>query len=190
MSNYLSNEKLRQFIENTSRRFSKDGFHIVGINTLLKESVISKMTIYKYFPTKESLIIACLKSKNESLKEQVKLLKNAQIATSYIDLFKKIYDLHTDLESDYFLLFKGIFELKSDYPEAYKIIAEYRKWLIYEILQIFPLIKTNITLQDAYIFLFIIDGALSLLVTEQKIDDRHSLFNYFLSAACEIEKAE
>lgn len=187
MSNYLSNEKLRQFIENTSRRFSKDGFHLVGINTLLNESVISKMTIYKYFTSKESLIIACLKSKSESLKEHVKMLKNAQTETTYIELFKRIYDLHTNIESDYFLLFKGIFELKSDYPEAYKIIAEYRKWLIYEILQIFPLIKTNVTLQDAYIFLFIIDGALSLLVSEQKIDDRHRLFNYFISAACNVQ---
>ena len=40
--------------------FNKNGFHATGINEILKEANVSKMTLYKYFKTKDELIVEAL----------------------------------------------------------------------------------------------------------------------------------
>jgi AcrR family transcriptional regulator len=42
------------------RLFYRDGFRIVGIDTLLAEAGVAKMTLYKHFASKEDLIVAVL----------------------------------------------------------------------------------------------------------------------------------
>ncbi|MDC5389772.1 TetR/AcrR family transcriptional regulator, partial [Acinetobacter baumannii] len=40
--------------------------------------------------------------------------------------------------------------------------------------------KKNATYQEAHIFLFIIDGAMTQLLSPNHVDDRESLFDYYL----------
>lgn len=42
------------------RLFYRDGFRIVGIDTLLAEAGVAKMTLYNHFASKEELIVAVL----------------------------------------------------------------------------------------------------------------------------------
>jgi AcrR family transcriptional regulator len=42
------------------RLFYRDGFHAVGIDTVLAEAGVAKMTLYNHFPSKEDLIVAVL----------------------------------------------------------------------------------------------------------------------------------
>ncbi|WP_448204867.1 TetR/AcrR family transcriptional regulator [Azospirillum sp. sgz302134] len=41
--------------------FNRHGFHQTGIDTLMRESGVSKTTLYKYFPSKEDLVLEALK---------------------------------------------------------------------------------------------------------------------------------
>lgn len=52
--------KRTQVIEKCLEIFYRDGFHATGMDTLVAQTGISKTTMYKYFPTKQELILATL----------------------------------------------------------------------------------------------------------------------------------
>ncbi len=45
--------------------FYKNGFHATGIDTILAESGVAKMTLYKYFKGKDDLILAALELREQ-----------------------------------------------------------------------------------------------------------------------------
>lgn len=45
--------------------FYRHGIHAVGVDRIIKESNVAKMTFYKYFPSKSKLIAAYLRNRNE-----------------------------------------------------------------------------------------------------------------------------
>ena len=47
------------------RLFSENGYHATGIDRLIKESGVAKMTLYKHFASKEDLILAALRRWDE-----------------------------------------------------------------------------------------------------------------------------
>ena len=47
-------------VETALRLFYEKGFHATGIDTILAESGVAKMTLYKYFKSKDDLILAAL----------------------------------------------------------------------------------------------------------------------------------
>lgn len=47
-------------VEVALRLFYRNGFHATGIDTILAESGVAKMTLYKYFKGKDDLILAAL----------------------------------------------------------------------------------------------------------------------------------
>ncbi|MGL4609586.1 MAG: TetR/AcrR family transcriptional regulator, partial [Trueperaceae bacterium] len=49
-----------QILETATRLFYQQGFRAVGIDTIIAESGVAKMTLYKHFPSKDDLIVAYL----------------------------------------------------------------------------------------------------------------------------------
>jgi AcrR family transcriptional regulator len=49
------------------RLFYRDGFRAVGIDTLLGEARVAKMTLYHHFASKEELIVAILEQRSAAL---------------------------------------------------------------------------------------------------------------------------
>ncbi len=45
--------------------FARHGFHATGIDRVLKESGVAKMTLYKHFRSKDELILAALRRRDE-----------------------------------------------------------------------------------------------------------------------------
>lgn len=190
MSYKISNNKILNLFQTSCMLFTQYGFHTVGINTIINNGNISKMTLYKYFPSKEKLISACLKYQKDKLVEQIILIKDLTHDISEIEKLKQIFLVHTDLHGDYFLLFKAIFEIKNEFPEAYNFVLTYRSWLINEVFELIQLIKGKASKHDALLLLYIIDGTLTQLISTDNVDDKDRIFNYFLVAAIEKRNYE
>ncbi|MFH3667550.1 TetR/AcrR family transcriptional regulator [Acinetobacter baumannii] len=166
--------------------FNKYGFHNVGVDRIIASANVTKTTFYKYFHSKARLIEMSLTFQKDALKEKVFSLIHLSHDLSVEEKLKKIYFLHVDIESFYHLPFKAIFELEKTYPEAYQVVTDYRHWLIKEIHQLILTQKGKATVEDAYLFLFVIDGAMVRLLGENKVDERDKLLDYFLFMVFEV----
>ncbi len=51
-------------LEAALRLFTREGFHAVGIDRILAEAGVAKMTLYKHFASKQDLIVAALAHKD------------------------------------------------------------------------------------------------------------------------------
>jgi AcrR family transcriptional regulator len=60
-------EKKKALIETATRLFSRCGFHAVGIDRIIAESRVAKMTMYKHFPSKSRLVVEVLNEQGSAL---------------------------------------------------------------------------------------------------------------------------
>ncbi|MGN6666064.1 MAG: TetR/AcrR family transcriptional regulator [Trinickia sp.] len=60
-------EKKKALIETATRLFSQFGFHAVGIDRIIAESHVAKMTMYKHFPSKTRLVVEVLNEQGAAL---------------------------------------------------------------------------------------------------------------------------
>lgn len=52
-------------LETAAHLFFRDGFRAVGVDTIIKQADVAKMTLYRHFPSKDDLIVAYLQDTNE-----------------------------------------------------------------------------------------------------------------------------
>jgi AcrR family transcriptional regulator len=55
----------QKILDTAGPLFYQQGFHAVGIDTIVAESGVAKMTLYRHFPSKQELIVAYLEQTNE-----------------------------------------------------------------------------------------------------------------------------
>ncbi|EPP0629218.1 TetR/AcrR family transcriptional regulator, partial [Acinetobacter baumannii] len=59
---FKKKQSKREIILDTATQlFIQESYIAVGIDRIIAESNVAKMTFYKYFPSKEELIFVCLK---------------------------------------------------------------------------------------------------------------------------------
>jgi AcrR family transcriptional regulator len=56
-----------QLLQTAFELFNRQGYHATGIDQILAESGVAKATLYKYFPSKEDLILAVLERRHQQL---------------------------------------------------------------------------------------------------------------------------
>jgi AcrR family transcriptional regulator len=56
-----------RILETAERLFYRDGYRAVGVDTIVENSGVAKMTLYRHFPSKDDLIAAYLERTNGQL---------------------------------------------------------------------------------------------------------------------------
>jgi AcrR family transcriptional regulator len=161
-----------QVVNKSIELFHYNGFHLVGIDRLVKECAVTKATFYNYFHSKERLIEICLIVQKERLKEKVVSVVEYDRDTNAVDKLKKLYLLHADLDGLYYLLFKAIFETKLTHPKAYITAVRYRTWLINEIYSLLRALNSDVSFTDAKLFLYMIEGVIIQRLSSGEVDER------------------
>jgi AcrR family transcriptional regulator len=59
-------EARQRILETADRLFYQNGIRAVGIDRIIAEAEVAKMSLYKHFPSKDDLIVAVLKHREES----------------------------------------------------------------------------------------------------------------------------
>lgn len=85
-------EKRQHIIETAYRLFKRDGFHATGIDRIIAEAQVAKMTMYRHFPSKDGLIVAVLSWRAERFKRQFDRL--AETAATPQQKIAAIFDWH------------------------------------------------------------------------------------------------
>ena len=62
-----SSAKRQHLLATAWRLFYRDGYRTVGIDTLLTEADVAKMTLYNHFSSKDDLIVAVIRKRSEEV---------------------------------------------------------------------------------------------------------------------------
>ena len=170
MSNLKISPRALQVVHTSIQLFDHYGFHKAGIDFILQQTKIAKMTFYNNFQSKERFIEICMTVQKERLKQEVLAIIYSCQHLMAADKLREIYFLHADLNSPYHLLFKAIFEIEQLYPIAYQVVIEYREWLVQEILELLSGMEMSLLKPDVDLFLFMIDGAMIQLLSGFEVD--------------------
>ncbi len=72
--------KREQLVETALELFCSGGFHATGIDRILAESGVAKMTLYNHFKSKDELILAALRLRDERFRNS--FMQNVERKTS------------------------------------------------------------------------------------------------------------
>jgi AcrR family transcriptional regulator len=61
----MASDRRQHLVDTALHLFYHRGFHATGIDTILAEAGVAKMTLYKHFKSKEELILAVLRRRDE-----------------------------------------------------------------------------------------------------------------------------
>lgn len=64
-----TSEARQRILETADRLFYQDGIRAVGIDRIIAEANVAKMSLYKHFPSKDDLILAVLKHREDTVLE-------------------------------------------------------------------------------------------------------------------------
>ncbi|MFK4448901.1 AcrR family transcriptional regulator [Caballeronia udeis] len=66
-----SSDKRQHIIETAYTLFKRAGFHATGIDRIIAEADVAKMTMYRHFPNKDGLIVEVLEYRAKRFKHQL-----------------------------------------------------------------------------------------------------------------------
>lgn len=85
-------EKRQSIVETAYRLFKRDGFHATGIDKIIADAGVAKMTMYRHFPTKDGLIVEVLDWRAERFRRQLDQLAGAAMTPG--EKIAAIFDWH------------------------------------------------------------------------------------------------
>ncbi|MDC4765229.1 TetR/AcrR family transcriptional regulator, partial [Acinetobacter baumannii] len=145
--------------------FNQKSYTSIGVDKIIAESNVAKMTFYKYFPSKESLIMECLHHRNINIQNSIYEKLSLHPDVSPIDKIHLIFNWYIDWiyteEFNGCLFKKATMEVVQLYPSVKNPINEYREWLYELVFSILIKIQVEDAAALTNLFLNILDGVIN-----------------------------
>lgn len=110
--NRQTEKKLKYLLEKSKELFLKYGYNAITVDRIANEAGISKMTIYKYFNSKEDMFMEVIRKDIEYQADEI--MKAISEGSCSIDRIETLYNYSTNMAKNYSLvLIRDIMEKKS-----------------------------------------------------------------------------
>lgn len=162
--------------------FNRYSYSSVGIDRIISESGVAKMTFYKYFPSKEILIQQCLALRNQSIRDAIEQEVSLQQEDNYLARIKAVYFWHLkwfNSEDFHGCMFqKASLEILQQYPALIQPITEHRQWLIELLNGLFE--KANVFQPEVItsMYINILDGMIASAKVNKDYSQMQKCWNY------------
>ena len=158
--------------------FNSHSYNSIGVDRIISESGVAKMTFYKYFPSKAKLIEECLNKRNMNLQESLEAAIAECNPQNYIDHIKTIFFwynawFHTE-DFNGCMFQKAVEEISRLYPSTIKPAIEYKEWLTRKLKTALEGLGVKQAMQLATLLASLLDGMTiqaQIDVESVKIDD-------------------
>lgn len=160
--------------------FNQKSYNSIGVDRIITESNVAKMTFYKYFPSKENLIEACLHKRNSDIQQAIleKLQPNDLPIVQLHNVFNWYIDwIYTD-DFNGCLFKKATMEVIQMYPSVKKPINEYREWIYNLVLSIVIKLKVEDAAAFTSLLLNIIDGIIIDGIVNRSLINSEKTWSY------------
>jgi len=143
--------------------FNKEGYQAVGIDKIISEAGVSKLTLYRHFTSKDQLIIEVLTQRKDDFISNIKeLIEKTQ--TPKDKLFSVFNYYHTWFKDENFhgcMFTNSLLEFGNKSKAISDINKEMKETLVALIAGIlFPLVKKERAQRIAFTFVILLDGAI------------------------------
>lgn len=132
-----TSSKRETLLDAAWRLFYRDGFHAVGIDTVLAEAGVAKMTLYNHFASKEDLIVAVLERRAEQFESSLAAAVEAA-GHKPMKRLLAVFDWHAEwLRSPEFngcAFIKAVAEFPQGEAKPHQVAAAHKK-RIYRLLE-------------------------------------------------------
>lgn len=127
----VNSKKEELILVGATELFSRFGYHAVGVDSIVENSNVAKMTLYKFFPSKDILIERTLVRRSIMLQQSIK--DSVAKARSPMGRIKSVFDWHEKwlMDPD----FNGCMFIKAseEFPDADSPIKEasqlHKNWM-------------------------------------------------------------
>ncbi len=140
--------------------FAAHGYHAVGVDRIKEESGVAKMTLYKYFPTKDFLIEKVLQRRDANFRADLCAAVGLQEAP--MAQLKAVFDWHSrwfgqpDFNGCMFI--KATEEFPDNASDARKVSQEHKNWLRKLLAEILNRLPVTDPPRMADLILVVLDG--------------------------------
>lgn len=127
-----SHSKRKHIITIAYQMFNKHGFHSINMSEIIREAQISKRTMYKHFPTKNSLIVESLQFYKRDYEARLISLHNKETPKDALSELHLIFDLFLNTQSNKIshgcLAIHAIAEFSDKDSDILKACHEFKEW--------------------------------------------------------------
>ncbi|MDN5619206.1 TetR/AcrR family transcriptional regulator [Psychrobacter sp. SIMBA_152] len=124
-------KKQLDILKTASELFNEHGYVSVGVDRIIRESSVSKMTFYKYFPSKDRLIQECLTNRDNLIRNSITQTLNShkEKGIKKLEIFLKWYESWFN-QKDFFgcMFIKATDEFMHD-VKLNSIIINHKMWI-------------------------------------------------------------
>ncbi len=163
--------KYHDIINSSALLFNVEGYILPSIDKISEAAGISKMTFYRYFNDKESLIRAILEDKHHKFISELVAITEKE-NTSKDKLFAIFNFYHEWFARSYFhgcIFFRAVVELGNSMPALCNIVFDFKSDLLKVVRDILnECLKPEPAERVAVIIVMLIDGAISMSQTMDK----------------------
>lgn len=86
--------KREALVNKATELFAKGGYTAIGIDRIIAEAGVAKMTMYKHFPSKQQLILAVLKERDKAFRAA--LMTYTEQHSTPLDKLKAVFAWHNE----------------------------------------------------------------------------------------------